>query len=320
MSKIEIMATLWPDMPHYKYFMRHPLISGVRLNTAMADETLLAKEMEQAVAESCGTPLYFDVKGRQLRITKVYNVDGNLELDINHPIEVETPTTVLFKAGADRALLKEVKNGDHLVFEGGPQYALRPGESLNIRSPSLKVLGDLFTSQQLRFLDIAMESGIRRYMLSYATSGEEIEELRKIVGPREVIAKIESPAGLKWAETYKLPDNVHYLTARGDLFVEVERPHHILSATRKLIEKDSKAIVGSRILLSLSPHKDPNTGKVVEETVPSCSDINEIAWLLECGYKRFMFCDGLCLNKNALDRAINVLDAIAKDYEGCHRG
>lgn len=315
MSKIEIMATLWPDMPHYKYFMKHPLISGVRLNTAMADETLLAREMEQAVAESYGTPLYFDVKGRQLRITKVYNVDGNLELDINHPIEVTTPTTTLFKAGADFALLKEVRDGSHLVFEGGPRYSLKPGESLNIRSSSLKVLGDVFTEQQKRFLEIALDAGIRRFMLSYATTEEELIELYKLVGNKEIIAKIESPAGLKWVEHYDRPKNIHYLTARGDLFVEVDKPHHILSASKLILKKDPEAILGSRILLSLSPHKDPNTGKVVEETVPSCSDINEIAWLLQCGYKRFMFCDGLCLNKNALDRAVNVLDAIAKDYE-----
>lgn len=313
MANIEIMTTLWPDMPHYEFFASHPLVAGIRLNTAMADSKKLAKEMDEAVVKSHGTRLYFDVKGRQLRITKVYRDNGHLELDINHPISVPTPTEVLFKAGVDFALLKEVVDGNHLVFEDGPNFKLATGESLNIRNKELKVLGDLFTTQQLEFLNIAMNAGIRRYMLSYTTSASEIDHLKKIVGDREIIAKIESPNGLDFAESYELPKNVHFLTARGDLFVEVDKPHHILSASKMLVQRDPQAILGSRILLSLSPHRDA-TGKLVEESVPSCSDINEVAWLLLIGYKRFMFCDGLCLDKNALENAIYCLDAIAKDY------
>ena len=147
MSNIEIMATLWPDMPHYEKFASHRLISGIRLNTEMADEKRLVDEMDLAVANSHGTRLYFDVKGRQLRITKVYK-NQHLELDVNHPIQVPTPTEVLFKAGVDFALLKEIKDGTHLIFEDGPNYTLSEGESLNIRNPELKVLGDLFTAQQ----------------------------------------------------------------------------------------------------------------------------------------------------------------------------
>ena len=82
MSDIEIMATLWPDMHHYEYFAEHPWLNGIRLNTAMANVDALPKQLEFAVAKSYGTPLYFDVKGRQLRITKIYPNTENLELDI----------------------------------------------------------------------------------------------------------------------------------------------------------------------------------------------------------------------------------------------
>lgn len=301
---VEIMATLWPDMPHYEYFARHPWLNGIRLNTAMANVETLPELLDFAVAHSFGTPLYFDVKGRQIRITKVYSNTENLELDINHPISLETPTVVLTKAGADSAVLNKVTDGTHLVFDGGPKYNLVPGESLNIRSPSLKVLGPLFTTQQLKFLEIAKDSGIRRYMLSYATRPEELAELHKLVGDRcDIVAKIESPAGLKLVKEYKLGPNEHYLTARGDLFVEMPKPHNILNASKQIIKKDPQAILGSRILLS-----------VTDGYVPSCSDINEVAWLLDIGYTRFMFCDGLCLRKDALDRALNVLHAITEDY------
>lgn len=304
MPSIEIMATLWPDMGHYEYFAKHPLMRGIRLNTAMAEEKTLPYQLDFAVTKSYGTPLYFDVKGRQIRITKIYDNKENLELDINHPIEVETPTVVLTKAGADCCVLAKVIDGTHLIFDGGPKFMLRPGESLNIRSNSLKVLGPLFTDQQLSFLDIAKKAGIKRYMLSYATRADEMADLRKIVGEKaEIVAKIENPAGLEFSQSYKLGPREHFLTARGDLFVEMAKPHQILDASKKILKKDSGAILGSRILLS-----------VTNDPVPSCSDINEIAWLLEIGYRRFMFCDGLCLQKEPLDRAINVLNAIANDY------
>lgn len=305
MSDIEIMATLWPDMHHYEYFAKHPWLSGIRLNTAMADVDALPKQLEFAVAKSYGTPLYFDVKGRQLRITKIYPNTENLEIDINHSIELNTPTVVLTKAGADSAVLDKVVDGTHLIFHGGPKFNLRPGESLNIRSPSLKVLGPLFTTQQLNFLEIAKNAGIQRYMLSYATRPDEMAELRKLVGDKcEIVAKVENPAGLALVKDYTLGPKEHYLTARGDLFVEMPKPHHILDATRQIIKKDPQAILGSRILLS-----------VTDEAVPSCADINEIAWLLEIGYKRFMFCDGLCLDKTALDRAVNILHALSEDFK-----
>jgi pyruvate kinase len=141
-------------------------------------------------------------------------------------------------------------------------------------------------------------------MLSYAGSMSEIEEMRKHVGSDEIIAKIESHNGLKFVENeYVKSPNLGLLTARGDLFVEVHRPHDILSATRKIVAADPDAILGSRILLSLT-----------DDPVPSCADISEVAWLIDQGYYRFMFCDGICLKKEPLNRAINALRSIYDSY------
>lgn len=302
---LEIMATLWPEMPHYRKFAAHSLIDGIRLNTAMADAKTMPQLLEQALDWSGSTPVYFDVKGRQLRITKVDVCGGDhLELELNHPISVETPTPVLFKSGVDVALLVEVKDGNRLIFEGGPKFNLIPGESVNIRSNSLIVHGDLFTEQQLEFLDIAKKAGIRRYMLSYAGSRRELEELSERVGKvEELVAKIENQAGLNYVSSYSSSEGIRLLNARGDLFVEVPKPHDILNASRKIIKADPRAIVGSRILLSLS--QDP---------VPSCADLSEIAWLLEIGYRRFMFCDSLCLDPEALELATRILFQTAHSY------
>jgi pyruvate kinase len=319
MPEIEIMATLWPEMDHYRYFARDSRIKGIRLNTAKASVETIASLTKQALDGSFGTPLYFDVKGRQLRVEHVDPCEDHLELDLNHSITVDTPCVVLFKGGTDVALLDRVVDGKRLIFRGGPHYMVTPGDSLNIRGPSLKVHGDLFPPKQLAFLEVAKKAGITRFMLSYAKTAKEIKELQDIVGKEcEIFAKIEDQAGVdfakrewnslsgKFGEFYKFNEpreKVSILTARGDLFVELDKPHQILAATRDLIRLDRKAIAGSRILLS-----------VTEEEVPSCADLNEIAWLLEIGYRRFMFCDGLCLDKKALDRAVTILETVADEY------
>jgi pyruvate kinase len=302
MREIEIMATLWPEMPHYKYFAADPRLKGIRLNTAKAEVSTIRDLTQQAVDQSYGTPIYFDVKGRQLRVASVDPCEDHLELELNHEVTIKTPCIILFKGGTDHALLVKAE-GKRLIFEGGPHYMVTPGDSLNVRAP-YEVHGDLFPEKQLQFLDVALEAGITRFMLSYARSAEEIEEMRKIVGDNcEIIAKIEDPKGLDFVDKLDWSEKgLGLLNARGDLFVELEKPHDILRASRKIIKADSRAILGSRILLS-----------VTEEEVPSCADIHEVGYLLGTGYRRFMFCDGLCLNKDALNRSITILAAIAKD-------
>ena len=43
-------------------------------------------QIANSIADS--VPLYFDIKGRQLRVTEVFPYKDHLELKLNHPIEV----------------------------------------------------------------------------------------------------------------------------------------------------------------------------------------------------------------------------------------
>jgi pyruvate kinase len=303
---LDTIVTLWPDFPHFAKFAKDSRVSGIRLNTAMTNPKELPGLLDYALSTAKDMPLYFDIKGRQLRIEEIYANPDRLELRLNHPIEVVTPTPVLFKAGADGALLNHIEDGGRkLVFRGGPQYNVVVGESLHVRHPSLKVGGPLFTDQQLAYLDIAKRAGIREYMLSYTGSLAEVEELRKQVGDAPITAKIEDAQGMRFVtDEYRRQPGLNLLAARGDLFVEVSKPHDIVAATRRIVKADPDAIVGSRLLLS-----------VTDEAVPSCSDLFEIESLLSMGYRRFMFCDGLCLKQEPLDRAIAVLEATVRAYD-----
>ena len=132
----------------------------------------------------------------------------------------------------------------------------------------------------------------------------DIEEFREHVGNTEIIAKIENQNGLDYVATrFKKEDNLSLMAARGDLYVELAKPHHILEALKLIIQKDPDASIGSRILLSL-----------VNSPVPSCADLSELAWLYDLGYRKMMLCDELCLKEDLLSRAVNVFDSFRASY------
>jgi Pyruvate kinase, barrel domain len=303
---LELMVTLWPSFPHFKSFARNKTISGIRLNSAMMSNPELDKELDIIKnTPNIVAPLFFDIKGRQLRVTEVIPNKDHLDIRLNHPIRVHTPCVVLFKAGADVALLDHLEeDGQRLVFRGGPQYMVTAGESLHIREKDLEVRGDIFTPLEKEKIVKVKSAGFTKYFLSYVEKQSDIDQFQELVGKdAEIWLKIESKAGLEFVNSsFQKRDNLVLVAARGDLFVELDKPHHILEAQRQIIQKDPEACVGSRILLS-----------VINSPVPSCSDLTEIAWLHDIGYRRMMLCDELCLKENLLSNAVAVFNGIKHD-------
>jgi pyruvate kinase len=268
----------------------------------------LDTELKKIANMKLDMPLYYDIKGRQLRVTEWIKNDNYLDIRLNHAIQVDTPTPVLFKAGADVALLHEVsEDGKRLKFLGGPKYLVKEGESLHIRDESLQVFGDQFTPIELEKIHKVRDAGFKHWFLSYVQTQEDVDEFRKLVGDDcEVMLKIEDKRGLDYVKhTFVKTPNTKLVLARGDMYVELERPHEILNATRLLIQKDPDALCGSRLLLS-----------TITDPVPSCADWNELAWIADIGYKNMMLCDELCLKEELLSRAVNAFQAFKENYNG----
>jgi hypothetical protein len=306
MTDINLSVTLWPSFPHFKRFSTDPRISSIRLNSAMMSNPELEEELAKINSMKIKTPLFFDVKGRQLRITEVIPNDNYLDIRLNHPITVDTPTPVLFKAGADVALLHEViEDGFRLKFLGGPKYNVKDGESIHIRDESLIVGGEQFTELELQKIEKVKKAGFKNYYLSYVECQKDVDEFISLVGDDcTVNLKIENKKGLAYVEKeFVKRANVNLVAARGDMYVELEKPHEILKAVKTIIQHDYNAIVGSRILLS-----------TITDAVPSCADFTELAWLYDIGYRNMMLCDELCLKEPLLSRAINAFDCFRNEY------
>jgi len=304
---IEWLVTLQPNFLHFRRFARDPRLGGIRLNNPHWTPDELREELIFANSVQPTVPLYFDVKGWQLRVIEHHPNDRYLDITLNHPIQVETPTVVIFKAGADRALLERVEEGGtRLIFRGGPEYKVRPGESLQIRDPSLRVLGDQFTPAELEKIEIAKQMGISRYFLSYVSHQADVDRLQELVGrDAEIRLKIETQQGLSFvANEFRKQPNLKLVAARGDLYVEVDHPHNIMKALQLIISKDPEACVGSRIMLS-----------VIQEPVPSCADFLELGWLYDAGYRSMLLCDELCLKEDLLGTALNACGSFAENYQ-----
>jgi len=303
---LELHVTLWPAFPHFNKFASDSRIQGIRLNSAMMAASEIDVQFERNI-KLATVPLWFDIKGMQMRIKEVVcGTDcDHLEFKLNRPVQVDTPCPVWFKGGEDCALLVEIRDGNHFIFEGGPRYEVRAGESIHIREKSLHVGGPPLLDYELEKLDKIKSLGFTNYYLSYVYDTKHINALREIIGKdANLILKIENKAGLRWIrDHYKRMHNTQLAAARGDLFVEVNYPHHIMQACQMIIEKDRRAMVGSRMLLS-----------VIHSDTPSCADLTEMAWLYDNGYNNFLLCDELCLKDELLSKAVNVFDAFRRDY------
>jgi pyruvate kinase len=173
-----------------------------------------------------------------------------------------------------------------------------PGESVNVVDPSLEVEGTL-TDTDRAYLEAMKAVGLRKVMLSYAERPEDVEEVKALLPGSEVVLKIESRRGLALAREHGAGLG-RLMAARGDLYVEVLEPHRIVGALREVIRADPEAIAGSRLFPSLARHP-----------VPEAQDVTDAAFLMALGYRTFLLGDEICLRRDSVLEALNLLAAVA---------
>jgi pyruvate kinase len=295
--QISAIVTIPPYATFLEEVARHPLVSGFRLNTVMPLKESPREALERL--SKFGPPLWVDLKGRQLRVA-IPAIPPFTEIKLSHKIKVHTPVDAFFSDGNERARVAAV-DGDRLIMEDGPRRMIGPGESVNIIHPSLEIEGTL-TETDKAYLSSMKELGLTRVMLSYVESAADVQEVRDLLPGAEVVLKIESQRGLEFAKRYGAQHG-RLMAARGDLYVEVPHPHQIISALRVAINGDKNAILASRLFDSLA-----------WQPVPVSADITDAAYLLEIGYRTFMLGDQVCMKRDSVIEALNLLEAVAGEF------
>lgn len=287
--------------PPYATFLddvaRHPVVCGLRLNTVMPLREGPAEALKRL--NKLGQPLWVDLKGRQLRVVGSA-IPPYTEVRLSHRIRVDTPVDVFFSDGTECVRAMAV-DGDRLILEDGPRRLVGPGESVNIVDPSLRIEGTL-TKTDRNYLAAMRELGLKRVMLSFVESPTDVEEVQQLLPGAEVMLKIESRRGLGFVRKHRRSMG-QLMAARGDLYVEVLRPHKIVGALRQIIRADPEAVAASRIFDSLA-----------DLAIPTSADIGDAAFLLELGYRTFLFGDAVCLRREPILEALNLLEAVAGEF------
>jgi len=294
--KFSVIVTTPPYADFLAEVAAHPIVSGFRLNTVMP-----LRETHREVLQRLNKfnqPVWVDLKGRQLRVVGAA-IPPYTEVKLSHRIRVETPVDAYFSDGKERVRVAAV-DGDRLILADGPRRLIGPGESVNIIHPSLHVEGTL-TETDKTYLAAMRELGMTKAMLSYVESVDDVDEVKSLLPNAEVLLKIETQRGLDFAKKSG-SKNGHLMAARGDLYVEVLRPHKIVGAVKTIIQADKDAVVASRILDSLAHHP-----------VPISADIGDVAFLLEIGYRTFMLGDQICLRRDSVMEALNLLEEMGSD-------
>ncbi len=296
------IVTVPPYAPFLDAVAAHPLVRGLRLNTVMPLRREPG-EMERVLARlaATGKTVHIDLKGRQLRVVSAA-VPPFTEVRVSHRLRVRTPAVAFFADGRERARVLAV-DGDRLILEDGPRRFVGPGESVNIPCPSLRIEGTL-TDTDRAYVAAAGAAGLHDFMLSFAEREADVAEVEALDPRARVTLKVESAAGLDLARRAGASLG-RLMAARGDLYVELARPHRLAAALREIVARDPEAIVASRLFPTLA-----------FAAAPAAQDVTDAAYLLEIGYRTFMLGDEVCLRPESALAALNLLEAIAADAPG----
>jgi len=297
-NMVSAIVTIPPYAPFIRDVAGHSIVSGLRLNTVMPVKDSLEDVVKRLKEEAGDKDLWIDLKCRQLRV-KTYGVPPFTEIALTHNLSVETPVKAYFSDGQQAATVLAV-DGNKLIMQEGPERVVGPGESVNIVHPSLKVEG-YFTDTDMRYIEASQKAGVHNYMLSFVEGKEDVDGIYKLDPDAKVVAKIESQKGLSYAA--KRDEKIRLMAARGDLYIEVKRPHQIIQAVEDIVKHDPDAIAASRIFSSLA-----------ESYEPSCADIGDADNLLRIGYRTFMFGDDICMRRDTIINGLNLFAAMAERY------
>lgn len=297
---VEAIVTIPPYAPFIGDVVKHPLVKGLRLNTVMPTKGSLEDTLKRLQDQVKDKELWIDLKCRQLR-TKTFGVPPFTEIELTHNISVDTPVTAYFSDGKESAIVLAVE-GNKLIMQEGPKRVIGPGESINIPHYSLKIDGFLTETDQ-KYLDAGRKIGLKNYMISFVESKDDVTKFQEFYPEANIVAKIESRKGSDYI-TNDWHNEARLMGARGDLYVELKKPHQIIRVMQEIITKDPNAIAASRIFGSFS-----------QSLEPSCADIGDVDSLMRIGYKTLMLGDDICQRRESVLSALNLLYEMNQQYK-----
>ncbi|MBU2577930.1 hypothetical protein KKA69_03790 [Patescibacteria group bacterium] len=199
-------------------------------------------------------------------------------------------------AGMDFIRLNS-KYGTHLQYD-------KVLKDVNNSSKRLKIIFDI---SELKSLDYFIKNNLEYLALSFTESGEQIEEVKKLVPNAKIISKIESVRGVK--NYNKILDfSWGVMIARGDLgeAIPLEQiPCLQKSLAHKAVKKEKFVIVATEMLLSM-----------VESPKPTRAEVSDVANAIYDGASAVMLSEETAIGKYPIE-SVDFMNKIIKHTESC---
>lgn len=282
----EILCTLGPASLD-KRTIRRLEQSGATLFRINLSHTKLSDlpSVIQTIRNATDVPICLDTEGAQIRTGAFVN--GNLMMRDNtmvrahlkrvpaddknfnfYPLDIVSQLKVgdLISIDFNAVLVQVVEVSEEVasmrVLHGGPVGQNKAVTvERNIPMPPL-------TDKDRAALKIGRENGIRYYALSFANCGEDVDEMRQLIGEDTfVISKIETRRGLDNVEEIGARSNA-LLIDRGDLSRQI--PIELLPQTQKSILQRAKRI-GCKVYVATNLLES-----MVSLPVPTRAEVNDI--------------------------------------------
>ncbi len=308
---VEILVTTSPDSPFLSNIAKIKAVSGFRFNTGYnlkGDKKQAMLSFKQVITMK---DLWVDLKCRELKLTNsVEIILGKQVLEINHKVKSKLPATLWYNEGTKGLEVDQIIDGNKLhvrVPQERKDFKISFGKGASFNMPDATVIDDYLTPLDIEYIKLAGDLGLHKYCLSFVENGSDIKSVLQLDPDAEIIAKIENPKGIEFVkkEFQDVKERVRLMAARGDMYIELDRPHEILKALKDIISADPNAIGASRLLLSVL---EPGN-------VPTCADLCDVGFLLKLGYKTFLLGDEVCERESILKSAIGILLAIQESYD-----
>ncbi len=331
-TKTKIVATLGPNsssVPMIKSMLENGL-TVARINMSHGDHTTHAAVIKnaRAAAKASKRPLAIlqDLSGPKIRLgdfetEEVTLVNGSKltlttkamvgtvdKVFVNYPKlpeEVEVGMHIYLNDGKQKLVVDKISDTDihTTILVGG---TIRGRRGVNVPDGNLSISS--LTAKDKKDLVFGLEQDVDFVTLSFVRDANDIHQLRKLVGKRNVsiVAKIETKLAIENIEEIVEAADV-IMVARGDLAIEM--PLEKVPLLQKKIIRTAN-IAGKPVITATQMLDSMRIS-----TTPTRAEVTDIANAILDGTDAIMLSDETAVG-NHPDRAIEIMTQVAGEVEG----
>ena len=260
-------------------------------------------------------PICIDTEGAQIRTTKfnynfienevieLFNVNNDFSLRPFDVVMKESRVGDIISIDFNDVFVEVVDIKDHSLI----LKTLKPGETGENKAVSFNrdIKIPSFSDKDYKAFEIASKFEIYNYAISFSSSKEDVNELRKhIPNDSFVISKIESKKGLKNLEEI-IDESDAVLIDRGDLSREVSLekiPYFQKNIIQKTLKKNKEVYVATNLLESM-----------IENPLPTRAEVNDVYNTLLDGASGLVLAAETAIGKHPVD-SVKIINKIIDFY------